>query len=92
MLYLYSLYLKPFKSRLCCLFIAVIFLFLVFPVSVSAWETTVDKVHDGDTIEVSSNGRMFNICLYGIDCPEKDQPFGMKAKRYVSRMCKGKNS
>jgi endonuclease YncB( thermonuclease family) len=55
-----------------------------------AWETSVDKVHDGDTIEVTRKGREFDIRFYGIDCPEKDQPYGMEAKRFVQRMCRGR--
>ncbi|MFW6100662.1 MAG: thermonuclease family protein [Bacteroidota bacterium] len=46
----------------------------------------INKVHDGDTIEVSRKGREVDVRFYGIDCPEKDQPYGMTAKKYVSRM------
>lgn len=41
------------------------------------------KVSDGDTVQVMHNGKAEKIRLAGIDAPEKDQPFGKAAKRYV---------
>jgi len=41
------------------------------------------KVLDGDTVEVLHNGKAERIRLAQIDCPEKNQPFGQAAKRYV---------
>ena len=41
------------------------------------------KVIDGDTIEVMHDGKAERIRLAQIDCPEKNQPFGQAAKRYV---------
>ncbi len=39
---------------------------------------------DGDTIDVLHNGKSVRVRLYGIDCPEKKQPYGKKAKRFTS--------
>lgn len=62
-------------------FIALILTVLVLPVVAMAWEAgQVRKVSDGDTLHVG-NAR---VRLYGIDCPEKDQPFGQKAKDFVT--------
>ncbi len=47
-------------------------------------------VSDGDTIKVMRQGRAVKVRLHGIDCPEKKQPFGMRAKRYTSDMAFGK--
>jgi endonuclease YncB( thermonuclease family) len=47
-------------------------------------------VSDGDTIKVMHNGRAEKIRLNGIDCPEKTQPFGHKAKQFTSAMVFGK--
>ena len=47
-------------------------------------------VSDGDTIKVLHNGRAEKIRLYGIDCPEKGQAFGNKAKQFTSEMVFGK--
>ena len=41
------------------------------------------KVLDGDTVEVLHDGKAERIRLAQIDCPEKNQPFGQAAKRYV---------
>lgn len=43
-------------------------------------------VLDGDTIEVLHNGKAQRIRLYGIDCPEKGQPFSNNAKQATSAL------
>src|SRR2546428_6183225 len=47
-------------------------------------------VSDGDTISVMHNGRAEKIRLNGIDCPEKGQAFGHRAKQFTSRLAFGK--
>src|SRR5438094_928760 len=47
-------------------------------------------VTDGDTISVLHNGRGEKIRLHGIDCPEKWQAFGKKAKQFTSDLAFGK--
>ena len=48
-------------------------------------------VTDGDTITVLAAGNVqHRIRLHGIDCPEKPQPFGTKAKQFTSEACFGK--
>jgi len=42
----------------------------------------VVAVSDGDTIKVMHEGRAVKVRLHGIDCPEKKQPFGTKAKKF----------
>ena len=49
----------------------------------------VIAVKDGDTIDVLLNGKTQRIRLGHIDCPEKNQPFGAKAKSYTSAKCFG---
>jgi len=39
-------------------------------------------VADGDTITVLHNGKGERIRLHGIDCPEKRQAFGNRAKQF----------
>jgi micrococcal nuclease len=50
----------------------------------------VVAVLDGDTIEVLHNGKAERIRLNGIDCPEKKQAFGQKAKQFTSSLVFGK--
>ena len=47
-------------------------------------------VLDGDTIEVLHNNRAERIRLNGIDCPEKGQAYGHKAKQAASALVFGK--
>ena len=47
-------------------------------------------VTDGDTIKVMINRRQRRVRLEGIDCPERGQPFGQKAKQLTSKMCFGR--
>lgn len=47
-------------------------------------------VKDGDTIEVYFDGKSETIRLLDIDCPEKKQAFGTKAKQFTSDLCFGK--
>jgi endonuclease YncB( thermonuclease family) len=41
-------------------------------------------VSDGDTIKVLRAGKQVRVRLSGIDCPEKRQAFGKRAKRFTS--------
>ncbi|MGI9191732.1 MAG: thermonuclease family protein [Chitinophagaceae bacterium] len=50
----------------------------------------VVAIKDGDTYEVLNNGKAQTIRLAHIDCPEKKQAFGSKAKMFASNLCFGK--
>ena len=50
----------------------------------------VVSITDGDTIEVLINGKAEKVRLYGIDCPEKNQAFGTRAKQFTSATVFGK--
>ncbi len=47
-------------------------------------------ISDGDTITVLHNGKGERIRLHGIDCPEKRQAFGKRAKQLTSNLVFGK--
>ncbi len=55
------------------------------------------KIYDGDTVQVKGLGLVFKIRMVGIDSPEigyrgqKSQPFGQKAKKYLSSLLKNKD-
>lgn len=58
---------------------------LLFPGSILAWSGKCVGVQDGDTITVLRNEKQeIRIRLYGVDCPEKGQAFGTKAKKFTS--------
>jgi endonuclease YncB( thermonuclease family) len=77
---------KRITSVIC---LALIFL-LVLPCPAWGWSGKVVGVSDGDTITVLRDKQPQKIRLYGIDCPEKRQPFGKKAKQFTSDMVFGK--
>ena len=53
---------------------------------------TVTKVHDGDTITVTSiNYKSLTVRLNGIDAPELSQSYGKKAQKFLSDMVLNKN-
>lgn len=51
----------------------------------------VISIKDGDTIVILNNNKQTVIRLAHIDCPEKNQPFGTAAKKFVSQLCFSKN-
>ena len=60
----------------------------------TAWADFTGKVvavADGDTVSVLRDGTTtVKIRLNGIDCPEKKQPFGTRAKQFTSDLAFGK--
>jgi micrococcal nuclease len=66
--------------------------FALTSISITAKDFTgpVVSVLDGDTIEVLHNTRAERIRLSGIDCPEKGQAFGKRAKQAASKLVFGK--
>lgn len=54
------------------------------------FEGKVVGVTDGDTIRVLRNGKFQKIRLYGVDCPERGQEFGKKARKFTSDQVFGK--
>lgn len=66
--------------------------FLIFPIPCFGWRARVIRIVDGDTITVLSNEyEQIKIRLYGIDAPEKEQPWGVRARQALSAMVFGRN-
>jgi endonuclease YncB( thermonuclease family) len=52
----------------------------------------VTAIMDGDTFDMLVAGNLtMRMRLYGIDCPEKSQPYSQKAKNKLSGLVFGKN-
>jgi micrococcal nuclease len=51
---------------------------------------TVIGVSDGDTITVLRNGQRLKVRLANIDCPEKTQGYGERAKQFTAEKSFGK--
>ncbi len=78
--------LPQLKSR----FIALIFLIFLLSLN-TAWSQILQgriiAVKDGDTIELLVGEAKIKIRLYGIDCPEKAQDFGLQATEFTTKYC-----
>jgi len=77
-------------KRLKSLFFVFILLSFTADIGFAAWQAKVVDMFDGDTLILSVGGRAMIIKLFGIDCPEKEQPFGIKAKDYSVSVVSGK--
>lgn len=51
----------------------------------------VVAIKDGDTISLLYNRQTLTIRLEHIDCPEKGQSYGTRARQFISDSCFGKN-
>lgn len=71
-----------------------LFICVIMFAATSAWcqlSGKVVSVLDGDTfILLTASNRQVRIRLHGIDCPEKNQPFGQVAKKFASNAIFGK--
>jgi len=68
-----------------------ILLYLPATVAYADFSGKVVNVSDGDTIEVLHENKAKRIRLYGIDCPEKGQAYGTRAKQATSALIYGKD-
>ncbi len=46
----------------------------------------VVSIADGDTLTVLHAGKQERVRLYGVDCPEKKQPFGTRARQVTGQL------
>jgi micrococcal nuclease len=76
------------KPNNCFLFFLLI---VLWAAPATAWEGTVTRVLDGDSIRAKRGEQIVTIRLYGIDCPEYGQAFWREAKDVTSGLVQGKN-
>ena len=70
-----------------CWFTASVFItFRAAPALTAAFAGKVVGVVDDNTITVLHNGVRERIRLHGIDCPERHQAFGNRAKQFTSKL------
>ena len=77
---------KKLISKTLSILITLYFTTICASADANSWSGKVVGVADGDSITVMHNGKGEKIRLYGIDCPEKRQAFGKKAKQFTSGM------
>lgn len=63
---------------------------LAMPGAVRAWEAVATHMQDGDSFRVRQGRTIHTIRLYGIDCPEYQQPGGQQAKKMTASLVKGR--
>ncbi len=74
------------------MFLAALILLVSLPsITLAEFIGKVVGVIDGDSIRVMHRGKAEPIRLLGIDCPEKRQPFGTRAKEYTSELVFGQD-
>ena len=56
------------------------------PAPGEAWQGRVIKVFDGDSMILSRDGRRIEVRLWGVDCPEKGQPWAGRARAVTSEL------
>lgn len=83
---------KPWSLLLAVITLAV----LTTPADAARWDIRgkVMRVLDGDTVEVVPGGdpaKTLRVRLYGINCPEKYEPFGGKARSFTEEAVLYKN-
>ena len=49
----------------------------------------VTNVYDGDTVELAGNDGRLKLRLSNIDAPERNQAYGKKSRRALTKLCKG---
>lgn len=54
------------------------------------FSASVKKIIDGDSLMVATAGGTVEVRLYGVDCPEYDQPYSREAKAFAERKVLGK--
>ena len=74
-----------------CLYTLLLFLLLCVPATAQRFPVTVVGITDGDTFTVINRDKLqLKIRIIGIDAPEKNQPFGSRAKQALSDLIYGK--
>lgn len=81
------------KVLLCCAVVAwfVAIIAVCMLQQANAADGRVVRVKDGDTLAVLLDGKQVSVRLYGIDAPEKKQPFGQAAREYAASLVAGKD-
>lgn len=69
---------------------SILAMLILLPSLSSAWQGKMVGIIDGDSITVMHDGQAEGIRLYGVDCAEKRQDFGQKAKEFTSAELFGK--
>lgn len=71
--------------------LAASFVLIAITLPAHSWTGRIVGVSDGDTITVlTEDKQQIKVRVYGVDCPEKGQDFGSRAKQFTSDQVFGK--
>ena len=73
------------------LLIVVILLSQILLVNAAVLDGFVETVTDGDTIKIKSSDKIYIVRLYGIDAPEKNQPYGNNSTKFLKDKIENKH-
>lgn len=59
---------------------------LALPALALAWQGKVVRIVDGDTVEVLRGKEKVKVRVYGVDTPERRQPFGKRATQATASL------
>lgn len=62
---------------------------LAFPSLCEDFQGKVVRIVDGDTLDVLYSQQAQRVRLYGVDAPEKSQPFGSRARQFTAGLVFG---
>lgn len=57
---------------------------LLLPATSWAWSGKVTRVLHGCQLSVQHDGKSSDVVLYGIDCPQPEEPFGEQAMEFTA--------
>ena len=72
------------------IFVIVLVVFVSPSMAKEPFRGKVKKIIDGDSLLIVSGKNTIEVRLYGVDCPEYDQPFSKEAKAQVHAKVYGK--
>src|SRR5687768_6666743 len=69
---------------------AILLTFCVLANAADSFSGRVVAITDGDSIKIMRDNQAVVVCLDGIDSPERNQPFGTRAKEFAGPLAFGK--
>ena len=52
---------------------------------------TIAYYYDGDTVKIKDHNKTYKLRINHIDAPERNQPYGKKARRALMQLCQNKS-
>ena len=78
--------------KLAAFLLALLPLFPADLLAAAGFAGAVTSVQDGDTLTVLHQNQIVRVRLSGIDCPEKNQPFGAEARSFTADLALGQTA